>query len=324
MLTTHYMEEADRLCQRLAVIDHGKLLALDSPDALKRTVGGDMVIRIQAGDQPDRLAAHLGGLDEVTGTHVVGETVHVTARATTGLLPRVIAAAEAGGFPVHDVVGRRTHARDRLHQPHREGPAGMIRGETLPRIETPSPTPTVAFGALLLRDLAVLRKNIFEFVLRTVMQPLLFVFVFTYVFPKIGQGVGGAAGEQSSPAARAGRGGDRVHLPGHPGGGPAPGPGVQHQPRDRRPRDGAPAGLGRGGREAARRARIQGLIAALIVFPLAAIIPVNPVHLNVQWPKLLTLLPLACVTGSSLGLVIGTRVEPSARSLCCSASWSSR
>ena len=53
----------------------------------------------------------------------------------------------------------------------------------------------IAFGALLLRDLTVLRKNFIEFILRTVMQPLLFVFVFTYVFPKIGQGVGGAQGQ---------------------------------------------------------------------------------------------------------------------------------
>ena len=52
-----------------------------------------------------------------------------------------------------------------------------------------------AFGALLLRDLAVLRKNFVEFILRTVMQPLLFVFVFTYVFPQIGQGVGGQSGQ---------------------------------------------------------------------------------------------------------------------------------
>jgi ABC-2 type transport system ATP-binding protein len=103
VLTTHYMEEADRLCQRLAVMDHGKLLALDTPEALKRTVGGDLVIRIQAGDEPDRLAAHLDALDEVTGTHVVGEVVHVTTQATAGQLPRIIATAEAGGFPVHDV-----------------------------------------------------------------------------------------------------------------------------------------------------------------------------------------------------------------------------
>ena len=53
---------------------------------------------------------------------------------------------------------------------------------------------TAAFGALLLRDLVVLRKNLREFIPRTILQPLLLVFVFTYVFPKIGQGVGGATG----------------------------------------------------------------------------------------------------------------------------------
>ena len=104
VLTTHYMEEADRLCQRLAIMDHGRLLALDTPEALKRTVGGDVVVRIQAGDQPDRLAAHLSGLDEITGTQVVVETVIVTAKRAAGLLPRIIDAAEAGGFAVQDVA----------------------------------------------------------------------------------------------------------------------------------------------------------------------------------------------------------------------------
>ena len=55
-----------------------------------------------------------------------------------------------------------------------------------------------AFWALLLRDLAVLRKNLSEFVLRTLVQPFLLVFVFLYVFPQIGQGVGGGAGGESS------------------------------------------------------------------------------------------------------------------------------
>ena len=57
-----------------------------------------------------------------------------------------------------------------------------------------------AFKALMLRDLTVLRKNFLEFMVRTMMQPLLFVFVFTYVFPKIGQGVGGAPEKVSSRA----------------------------------------------------------------------------------------------------------------------------
>ena len=65
----------------------------------------------------------------------------------------------------------------------------------LPTVAPYRSTPWIAFGALMLRDLTVLRKNFVEFVLRTVMQPLLFVFVFTYVFPQIGQGVGGSQGE---------------------------------------------------------------------------------------------------------------------------------
>lgn len=103
VLTTHYMEEADRLCERLAVMDHGRLLALDTPEALKRTVGGDLIVRVRAGSEPDRVAAYLSGLDVVTGSTVVGETVLLTAVRSEGLLPRVIDAAEAGGFTVHDV-----------------------------------------------------------------------------------------------------------------------------------------------------------------------------------------------------------------------------
>src|SRR4029453_6168658 len=100
VLTTHNMEEADRLCERLAIMDHGRLLALDTPEALKRTVGGDLIVRLRAGSEPDRVSARLRDLDVVTGSTVVGETVLLTAVRSEGLLPRVIAAAEAGGFTV--------------------------------------------------------------------------------------------------------------------------------------------------------------------------------------------------------------------------------
>ena len=103
VLTTHYMEEADKLCQRVAIMDHGRILALDTPEDLKRTVGGDTIVRIQAGDQPDRLATHLRDIEGVTGTTVLGGTVQLTVRGATGLLPRVIQAAESGGFQVRDV-----------------------------------------------------------------------------------------------------------------------------------------------------------------------------------------------------------------------------
>src|SRR6478752_23231 len=47
MLLTHYMEEADRLCHRVAVMDHGKILALDTPAALKQTVGADTIVTVK-------------------------------------------------------------------------------------------------------------------------------------------------------------------------------------------------------------------------------------------------------------------------------------
>ena len=55
---------------------------------------------------------------------------------------------------------------------------------------------------------------------------------------------------------------------------------------------------------------IQGLLAALVVLPLAYVIPATDVHLDVNWPVTLTFLPLAAVLGASLGLTVGTRVEP--------------
>ena len=69
---------------------------------------------------------------------------------------------------------------------------------TVTAVSTPRGSSRSAFGALLLRDLAVLRKEIWMFLGRTVMQPLLLIFVFAYVFPKIGEAIGGAAGAPAS------------------------------------------------------------------------------------------------------------------------------
>ena len=70
-------------------------------------------------------------------------------------------------------------------------PLGRIGGGPTRSVVAASWT---ALGALLLRDLVVLRKHLPEFVLRTIIQPFLLCFVFLYVFPKIGQGVGGGSG----------------------------------------------------------------------------------------------------------------------------------
>jgi ABC-2 type transport system ATP-binding protein len=103
VLTTHFMEEADRLCERLAIMDHGVILALDTPAALKRTVGGDTIVRVVAEGDGEALAGALRGLDGVTDTRVMDGTVQLTATGAEGLLPRVLARAEAGGARVRDL-----------------------------------------------------------------------------------------------------------------------------------------------------------------------------------------------------------------------------
>ncbi len=57
LLTTHYMEEADQLCDRVAIIDQGQIISLDTPSGLKRSVGADSVVRVSADEDLDRLAA---------------------------------------------------------------------------------------------------------------------------------------------------------------------------------------------------------------------------------------------------------------------------
>ncbi|MGH9164042.1 MAG: ABC transporter ATP-binding protein, partial [Acidimicrobiales bacterium] len=59
LLTTHYMEEADQLCDRVAVMDHGRILALDAPAALKAALGADSVVRVSADGDLAALADHL-------------------------------------------------------------------------------------------------------------------------------------------------------------------------------------------------------------------------------------------------------------------------
>jgi ABC-2 type transport system ATP-binding protein len=103
LLTTHYMEEADQLCERVAIMDHGKLLALDTPAQLKATVGADTEVRIQASGDLDALVAHLEQLDAVVGGRVIDDRAHVYVRSGGPALPELISHADRGGFHVTDV-----------------------------------------------------------------------------------------------------------------------------------------------------------------------------------------------------------------------------
>jgi ABC-2 type transport system permease protein len=171
-----------------------------------------------------------------------------------------------------------------------------------------------ALRALILRDLVVLWKNRWEFVIRTLIQPFLLVFVFLFVFPRIGQGVGGGGGKGSESAFAT------VLVPG------VVGISIMFQgiqavamqlstefgyTREIEDRVQAPCPIWLVAVSKVLSGAAQGLIAALIVFPIAAVVHASGVHahLSVHWLVVVTLIPLACVTMTSLGLLLGTTFE---------------
>jgi ABC-2 type transport system permease protein len=168
-----------------------------------------------------------------------------------------------------------------------------------------------AFVALLQRDLHVLFKNLPLFIVRAVMQPLLLMFVFTYVFPKIGQGVGGGAGGETAftntlvagvvGLAIVFQGIQAVALPL-----------VQEFGYSKEIEDRvlAPLPTKVVGIQKIVTGVLNSLFAALLVFPIAYVVPATPVHLEVHWLVLLTLAPLAGWVAAALGLVLGTKVAP--------------
>ncbi len=104
LLTTHYMEEADRLCQRVAIMDHGHILALDTPAALKQSIGADTVVTVKAGGDTGRLAELLAaGVDGVTRTRQVEGGLELHVKGTDRLVPRIVLAAEQGGYDLVDL-----------------------------------------------------------------------------------------------------------------------------------------------------------------------------------------------------------------------------
>ncbi|MFJ6811628.1 ABC transporter permease [Streptomyces anulatus] len=173
----------------------------------------------------------------------------------------------------------------------------------------------LALGALIRRDLTVLRKNFGEFVGRTLMQPFLLVFVFLYVFPAIGQGVGSARGPAGESAFAT------VLVPG------VVSIAIMFQgiqsvaiqmsqefgyTREIEDRVQAPCPIWLVAIARVLSGSVQGLISAAIVLPIAAVVhaPGVQADLHLHWWIVLTLIPVACVAMTSLGLLLGTTFEP--------------
>jgi ABC-2 type transport system permease protein len=159
-----------------------------------------------------------------------------------------------------------------------------------------------------------LKKTFREFVLRTLIQPFLLCFVFLFVFPKIGQAVGGSGSGAASAFAT-------VLVPG------VVGISIMFQgvqaialtmaqefgfTREIEDRVQAPCPIWLVAISKVLSGAVQSLIAAAIVFPIASVVHAAGVKADVSlhWLIILTLVPLACVTMAGLGLILGTSFEP--------------
>jgi ABC-2 type transport system permease protein len=164
-----------------------------------------------------------------------------------------------------------------------------------------------------LRDLVVLKKHFGEFVIRTLVQPFLLCFVFLFVFPKIGQGIGGHGATAESTFAT-------VLVPG------VVGLSVMFQgvqsialsmaqefgfTREIEDRVQAPCPIWLVAVEKVLSGTVQGLISAAIVLPIASVVHAAGVDANISlhWWIIATLVPLSCIAMGSLGLVLGTSFE---------------
>ncbi len=170
-----------------------------------------------------------------------------------------------------------------------------------------------ALGALLLRDFVVLRKHTAEFILRTLIQPFLLCFIFLYVFPKIGQGIGGGGPATESAFAT-------VLVPG------VVGLSVMFQgvqsvaltmaqefgyTREIEDRVQAPCPSWLVAVAKVLSGATQALLSAAVVLPIASVVHAAGARamLTLHWPLIVTLVPLACLAMAALGLVLGTSFD---------------
>lgn len=166
------------------------------------------------------------------------------------------------------------------------------------------------FRGLLIRDVRVLRRNIPEFLGQTLMQPLLFVFVFTYVFPKIGQNIVIGHGITFGTLIVPGLIGTAALFSGISS---VATPlsvdfGATREIEDRAL---APLPAWAIGLEKIFWGSVQALAAALVVLPLAYLIPATPVSIHVHsWVLLVLVTLMVCLTSGAMGLLLGSIVKP--------------
>ncbi len=107
ILTTHYMDEAERLCDRVAVVDHGRVIALGTPRELIASLGADQVVELTLEGDPGRAAERCGALAGVLGVKQHDATLSLRVARLHETLPRILEALRESGITVAEL---RTHA----------------------------------------------------------------------------------------------------------------------------------------------------------------------------------------------------------------------
>ena len=104
ILTTHYMEEAEALCERVAIIDYGKIIAMDTPRKLKRILGGDMItLRLAEGCPMDKVRKVLEGMKAVKKVKCVDGTISMSVKDAGKAVPEVLRQMDKRGLKVASV-----------------------------------------------------------------------------------------------------------------------------------------------------------------------------------------------------------------------------
>ncbi len=98
LLTTHHMEEADAMCDRLAIMDAGKILVSGTPDELKRSVGVDTIVELSVDTMNEDLRTALAALPGVSSVEITDHGARVFASSTDGLMARVVETATGNGL----------------------------------------------------------------------------------------------------------------------------------------------------------------------------------------------------------------------------------
>jgi ABC-2 type transport system ATP-binding protein len=112
-LTTHYMEEAERLCNRVAILDHGRIIALDTPENLvgQLGMGTRIIFQVNKQDNAAFQPARIGAIDGVRRVEQQGEEVVVYGHGD-GLISAVILALETARLPVHNLRTEQANLED--------------------------------------------------------------------------------------------------------------------------------------------------------------------------------------------------------------------